>query len=283
MWLVWTVVVGAVAVGLGLAIAGMVVLPRRRSAGRDDAAWETWAGEHGWHHVGAHPSLSGSSWFRPPSPAQRRGVVVRDLTRAVGDHVVRAVEHRRWATVSDGEGDEVVVEDTALVEVDDAVVDAPAVFLRPRGWPVTRWEDQIGRLPEVDAGPLAATFTAYSRDAGYAAALLAPSLARFAGPPKPPGSVVVDGRHALMVWDGPLTTATLESAVAFLTALVAALPRDLPAPGRRRRDPDRRSGIERFVADTAGRAPQGEPGWLGSAGRDLAAGDPFIGSRRPGA
>lgn len=276
-------VVRVAAVGLGLALAAACSLPSRRSAARDDAAWEGWAAEHGWHHVGAHASLSGSSWFRPPSPAQRRGVVVRDLTTAVGDHVVRAVEHRRWVTVGDGEGEKVVVEDTALVEVDEAVRDAPAVILRPRGWPVTRWEEQIGKLPEVDAGPLGATFTAGSRDATYARALLAPSLARLAGPPKPPGSVVVDGRHVTMTWDGPLTTTTLAAAVAFLVAMVGALPADLPAPVKRRRDPGRRSGIERFVADTAARAPAPEPGWFAGAGRDLAAGDPFIGSRRPGA
>lgn len=106
-----------------------VVLPSRRSAARDDARWGRWAAAHGWHHVTAHRSLSRSFFLKPPTPAQRRGVVVRDLSRAVGGHVVRAVEHRRWATITVGtdedRAEKVVVETTALVEVDDAVVDAP--------------------------------------------------------------------------------------------------------------------------------------------------------------
>ncbi|MEJ2888391.1 hypothetical protein [Actinomycetospora aeridis] len=252
MGLIWVLVVCALAVGLGVALGLAVIVPMRRSAARDDAQWARWAAEHGWHHVAAPAALTRSWFLRPVTREQRRGVVVRDLTRAVGDHVVRAVEHRRWVTVSDGEGQKVVVEDTALVEADAAVVDAPTTVLRPRGWPVTCWEDRIGRLPELDAGPLGATFTAHGRDAAYARALLAPPLARLAALPKPPGSVVVDGGHVLMVWDGPLTTATLERAVAFLTTLAGAVPADLPAPPRRRGEPARRSGIERFVADSAG-------------------------------
>jgi hypothetical protein len=259
MWLVWTVLVGVVAVGLGLAIGAATVLPARRSAARDDALWDGWAAQHGWHHVGAHAALSGSAWFRPPSPAQRRGVVVRDLTGAVGAHVVRAVEHRRWAKERDAESDRLVVEDTAIVEIDAAVAEAPTVLLRPRGRPVTRWEEQIGRLPEVPDA--AAGFTVHSRDAGYARALSS-STARISAPP---GSIVVDGRHLAVTWDGPLTTSALEAAVEVLADLVAALPTDLPAPARRRGEPGpRRSGIERFVADTAG-PPESAPGEVGSA------------------
>jgi hypothetical protein len=108
-------------------------------------------------------------------------------------------------------------------------------------------------------------------------------LSRLTVPP-PPGTVVVDGSHVLLTWDGPLDTVTLASAVEYLLALVAFLPPDLPAASTRRHvGPGRRSGIDRFVADTAERAPDESRAWtLDRAGRDLAQGDPFIGSRRPG-
>lgn len=158
-------------------------------------------------------------------------------------------------------------------------------MLRPRGGRRARWDDELGIHDEVDAGPLAAVVTAHSRDRAFARALLAPPLDRLTVLPAPPGPVVVDGSHVLLTWDGPLDTVTLEAAVEYLLALVAFLPPHLPAAsGRRRGRTEQRSGIERFVADTAGRTLDESRGWsLGRAGRDLAAGDPFIGSRRPGA
>jgi hypothetical protein len=278
--ILWPLAVVAVVAAFGGLVGGGVVLSLRRRAARADEDWRRWSAEHGWHHVATSRDVLRPPAVRSPTPAQQRGLVARDLTRAVGDHVVRAAEvHRRVRVHSGGDPAWVLLE-TALVEIDGLPVDAPTLVLRPRGWPRTAWEDQLGTLPEVDAGGLAEEYTATSRDARFAAALLGAPLERLAAGPKPPGTVVVDGRHLLVVWDGPLTEKTLVSATAFLTALVTALPGDLPAAARRRPAEPRLSGIARYLADTAGSAHVEERWDVVRAGRELAGADPLAG-RRP--
>ncbi|GAA4812432.1 hypothetical protein GCM10023200_57750 [Actinomycetospora chlora] len=249
-------VVVAAALVFGLLLGAGIVLPIRRERARRAGAWVRWAAEHGWHHVATPPAVLEPSAWRRPSARHRGGVVALDLTRAAGPHVVRAVEIHRWVRVQNSEygpGHERV--ETAVVEVDELPLAAPTLVLHPRGWPPVHWVGLLGELPDLDAGPLAATFTAHGRDAASARALLTPALARLAAGPKPPGTVVLDGGSALMVWDGPLTAATLERAAGFLLALVAGLPRGAPAgrgPGR--------AGIERVLADTADHTADHVPG-----------------------
>ena len=131
--ILWPLAVVAVVAAFGGLVGGGVVLSLRRQAARADEDWRRWSAEHGWHHVATSPDVLRPPAVRSPTPAQQRGLIARDLTKAV-------------------------------VEVDGLRVDAATLVLDPRGWPRRAWEDQLGALPEVATAFLTALITSLPAD-----------------------------------------------------------------------------------------------------------------------